>query len=82
MDGGSATEKTKEKKIYIIRRSIFLIFVLFSAIVMLISLSLLVKGLCHDRLLEIINEGARPPTLLNLAIMSEAGSTIALDSIA
>ena len=59
-----------------------MIFVFFSAIIMLINMGMLVIGLIFNRLLSIIEEGARPPSLVNTAIMAEAGSTISLDSIA
>jgi hypothetical protein len=49
---------------------------------MLINLSILLFGLCLQRLLSIIDEGARPPKLLNIAIMAEAGATISLDAMA
>ena len=65
-----------------IRRTIFLIFVSFSAIIMLCNLGMLTIGLSYNKLQIIIEQGARPPTLVNIAIMAEAGSTISLDSIA
>lgn len=75
-------KKKEEKEIFVIRRSIFIIFVFFAALIMIINLFLITFGLCYNRLLLIIEEGARPPELLNVAIMAEAGSTISLDAIA
>ena len=49
---------------------------------MLINLVILIIGLCWQDLLTIIEEGARPPTLINIAILAEAGSTISLDAMA
>ena len=49
---------------------------------MLINGCLLIIGLCGKRLIVIIDEGARPPTLINIAIMAEAGASISLDSVA
>ena len=54
----------------------------FSCVVMVINLTVLVVGLCYGRLIVFIDEGARPPTLLNIAIMAESGSTSALDAMA
>ena len=73
---------TNAKPVFVIRRSIFLIFVFFSSLIMLINLGILVLGLCLNKLLWIIAEGARPPTLLNIAIMAEVGSTISADALA
>ena len=67
---------------YVIRRTIFLIFVTFSAVIMMVNLGMLTIGLSYNRLQMVIEKGARPPTLVNIAIMAEAGSTISLDSIA
>ena len=78
----SSTEKKNKKVVFVIRRSIFIIFIFFSALVMIINLSFLVFGLCLKRLMIIIDEGARPPKLLNIAIMAEAGATISLDAVA
>ena len=71
-----------EKHVYVIRRSIFYIFVFFSVIVMLINFGFIVFGLCFNKLLAIIDGGFRPPTMINFAIMSEAGSTISFDAMA
>jgi len=49
---------------------------------MLVNLCVITIGLCYNRLLLIIEEGARPPTLINIAIMAEASSTISLDALA
>ena len=76
------SETAKVKKIYVIRRSIIRIFFFASILIMVIDACLLILGLCTSRLLKIIDEGARPPTLVNIAIMAEAGSTISLDSVA
>ena len=71
----------KKKKVYQIWRTIFRIFIIFSTVVMFINMILLMFGLCFFRLLTIINEGARPPTLLNIGIMAETGAAISLDSL-
>lgn len=78
----NSSAKKIKKPVYVIRRNIFMIFVFFSVIIMLINMGMLIIGLIFNRLLMIIEEGARPPTLVNIAIMAEAGSTISLDSIA
>ena len=80
--GVTSSENKKQKVVHVIRKSIFTIFVFFSVLVMLVSLITLVFGLCYTRLLYIIDEGARPPALLNIAIMAEAGATISLDAMA
>ena len=80
--GTIGSAKKKKKPVYVIRRNIFCIFVFFSIIVMTINMFMLILGLISNRLLSIIEEGARPPSLVNIAIMAEAGSTISLDSIA
>ena len=77
-----STDETKVKKVFVIRRSIFLIFVFFSSLIMLLNLTILVFGLCYSRLIKIIDDGARPPILLNIEIMAEAGATIAADAMA
>ena len=74
--------KIRKKKVFVIRRSIFRIFILFSMIGMCINMFLLMFGLCFWQLLIIIDHGARPPTMLNIAIMSEAGATISRDGLA
>ena len=71
----------KKKKVYQIWRTIFRIFIIFSTVVMFINMILLMFGLCFFRLLTIINEGARPPTLLNIGIMAETGAAISLDAL-
>lgn len=75
-------QTNKVENTYLIRRSIIRIFFFSSIIIMISTNCLLVYGLCTVRLLRIIDEGARPPTLLNIAILAEAGSTISLDSVA
>ena len=65
-----------------IRRSIFRIFILFSIIGMTINMFLLMFGLCFWQLFIIIDHGARPPIMLNIAIMAEAGATISRDGLA
>ena len=59
-----------------------MIFIFFSALVMLINLGVLLVGLLLRRLTKIIDEGARPPKLLNIAIVAEVGATISLDAMA
>lgn len=70
------------KTVYAIRRSIYLIFIFFSILIMLVNCFLLVFGLCFKRLLLILDEGARPPPFINIAIMAEVGSTISVDAFA
>ena len=65
-----------------IRRSISFIFGFFSALVMLINLAILIIFLCYQDLLNIIKQGARPPTLINIAILAEAGSENTQDAMA
>ena len=76
------SRKKKQKEVFVIRRSISFIFGFFSALVMLINLAFLIVGLCWQDLLRIIEQGARPPTLINIAILAEAGSTITQDAMA
>ena len=49
---------------------------------MTINLFTLVDGLFYKRLVQLIDQGVRLPTLINIAIMSETGSTISLDAMA
>ena len=70
------------KRVYVIRRSICLIFLFFSILIMLINCVLLVLGLFFSRLLLVIDEGANPVPLINISIMAEVGSTISEDAIA
>ena len=76
------TEKKSKKQVFVIRRSIFIIFVFFASLIMLLNLFMIIFGLCFRRLLTIIEDGAKPPTLVNIEILAEAGSTIAQDDMA
>ena len=49
---------------------------------MSVSIGLIIIGLCHERLLSIIDEGLRPPEMINLAIMANSGATISMDAMA
>ena len=49
---------------------------------MLINMVMLIFGLCFKRLVSIIDEGAKPPAFLNIAILAEAGATISQDDMA
>ena len=59
-----------------------MIFIFFSILVMIINLSCLVFGLCLKRLMIVINEGARPPKVLNIAMMADVGAMISVDAVA
>ena len=80
--GVTSTEKKNQKVVFVIRRSIFMIFIFFSALVMLLNLGVLLVGLLTRRLMKMIDEGASPPRLINEAIIAEAGATISLDAMA
>ena len=77
-----STENKGVQTIYVIRRSIYLIFIFFSVLIMIVNCCLLTMGLCFNRLLLVIDEGARPVPLINFSIVSEIGATISVDAIA
>ena len=78
----SVKKKQKQVTVYVVRRSIFIIFIFFSALVMVVCFGVLVIGLFTFRLKTIIEQGTEPPALINIAIMAETGSALSQDAMA
>ena len=78
----SGRKQKKREKVFVIKTTIFKIFMFFSGLAMLGNLFVLVFGLCLTRLLEIIEVGAKPPTLLNRQILAQVGSINSLEAFA